>query len=85
MEALAILHALTSSTARLARPSYPPRWQRSEWLLAHSQARNRGWFTLSVWRIGWEILRRGWPPASDSPLPPHPTAIVHPKLLALPG
>ena len=59
--------------------------QEDQRLLAHPQAKKRSRRTLSVWRIGWEILRRGWPPASDSPLPPHPTAIVHPKLLALPG
>ena len=42
----------------------------AERLLAHGQAKKRHRRTLSLWRIGWELLKRGWPPISLMAEPP---------------
>ena len=84
MEVLVMMHALASVAAWL-RGQLACQQQDDQRLLAHPQAKKRSRPTLSVWRIGWEILRRGWPPASDNPPQPYPLAIEHQKLLALAG
>lgn len=73
MEVLILLHALASVAAWL-RGQVACRDREDRRLLAHNQAINRPSPTLSVWRIGWEILKRGWPPSSQggpgtTPLP----------------
>ena len=68
MEVLILLHALASVAAWL-RGVAAQRDGDDERLLAHGQAKRRGRRTLSLWRIGWEILRRGWPPREPPPPP----------------
>ena len=71
MEILILLHALASVLAwwrgLLARQQ-----RQDQRLLAHAQAIRRAATraTLSLWRIGWELLRRGWPPDSGDQDPP---------------
>ncbi len=75
MEILILLHALASVLAwwrgLLARQQH-----QDQRLLAHGQAIRRAATraTLSLWRIGWELLRRGWPPddTGDGAAPAHP-------------
>lgn len=62
MEILLLLHALASVAAWL-RGLYARQEQEDHRLLAHGQAIKRAVPTLSLWRIGWELLKRGWPPA----------------------
>ena len=59
---LILLHALASVAAWL-RGQVACRDGEDQRLLAHKQAIHRPRRTLSVWRIGWEILKRGWPPS----------------------
>ena len=68
MEVLVMMHALASVAAWL-RGQAACRDRDDQRLLAHPQARRRNRPTLSVWRIGWEVLRRGWPPAPSGPTP----------------
>ncbi len=71
MEVLVMMHALASVAAWL-RGQAACRDRDDQRLLAHPQARKRSRLTLSVWRIGWEVLRRGWPPVPSRP----PTASI---------
>jgi hypothetical protein len=69
MEVLLLLHALASVAAWL-RAVIGRRDRDHERLLAHGQAKRRQRPTLSLWRIGWELLKRGWPPARPWTEPP---------------
>lgn len=71
MAALILLHALASVAAWL-RGVVAAKDRDDERLLAPGQARRRKQPTLSPWQIGWEILKRNRPPASDEgpPVPP---------------
>ena len=84
MEVLVMMHALASVAAWL-RGQLACQQQEDQRLLAHPQAKKRSWRTLSVWRIGWEILRRGWPPSGQKASEPLPTSIGAVNLLTLPG
>ena len=84
MEVLVLMHALASVAAWL-RGQAACRDRDDLRLLAHPQASKRGRLTLSVWRIGWEALRRGWPPAIAPSSGRPPDAIDHTKLLLLPA
>lgn len=69
MEVLILLHALASVAAWL-RAVIGRRDRDHERLLAHGQAKRRQRPTMSLWRIGWELLKRGWPPARPWTEPP---------------
>ena len=61
LEGLILLHALASLVAWL-RGAMAQRTREHERLLAHRQAARSARSTLSLWRIGWELLKRAWPP-----------------------
>ena len=84
MEVLVLMHALASVAAWL-RGQVACQDRDDQRLLAHPQAKKRSRRTLSVWRVGWEILRRGWPPSGQKASEPLPTSIEAVNLLALPG
>lgn len=79
MEVLIALHALASIAAWL-RTQIARRDRDDLRLLAHPQAVRRVPPTLSLWRIGWEVLRRGWPPAEPIEaalaVPHHPSQLA---------
>lgn len=79
MEVLILLHALASVAAWL-RGVVAAKDRDDERLLAHGQARRRKQPTLSIWRIGWEILKRGWPPAAEDDPPPSPATPSPPPI-----
>lgn len=71
MDVLILLHALASVATRL-RGQVACRDRENLRLLAHNQAVHRPSRALSVWRIGWEIHKRGWPPSSRGGLGTNP-------------
>lgn len=75
MEVLILLHALASVVAWL-RGLMARQAGEDTRLLAHAQAIRRQDRTLSLWRIGWEILKRGWPAAK----PLDPLSLLQPLL-----
>lgn len=79
LEVLILLHALASIAAWL-RAQIARRDGEHLRLLAHPQAARRTTPTLSLWRIGWEVLKRGWPPheppEAPLPVPSHPLQLA---------
>ena len=61
LEGLILLHVLASLVAWL-RGAMAHHTREHTRLLAHPQAARRALASLSRWRIGWELLKRAWPP-----------------------
>lgn len=71
LASLILLHAMTSIAAWLrGLLAHETGQQRPP--LAHPQAARRPMATLSLWRIGWELLKRHWPPAVPQATPYSP-------------